>query len=210
MKKYLAILLSAVQFLALVSCSETEEFDDHADWKNRNRAFIESMADSCDTYISKGVDVTNATAGQMFRLTSFKLDPSKEWGRSSGYIYCRVIAKGDGTESPYITDSVRINYRARLIPTVNYPEGEIVDHSYRTDRLDPAVNVPSSFQVNGLVDGVVTALLYMHTGDHWILYIPQEMAYGSNSKNSIPKHSALMFEINLTQFARIGNNLPPR
>lgn len=211
MGRHLTItLLAAVQFLAFAACSETKEFDDHADWENRNRAFIESIADSCDIYLNQGIDITNASAGQMFRLTSFKLDPSKEWGRSYGYVYCRVITNGDGTESPYITDSIRINYRARLIPTVNYPEGEIVDQSYKTDRLDPSVNVPASYQVSGLIDGVVTALLHMHTGDHWILYIPQQMAYGSTSKTLIPKYSALVFEINLTQFARTGKNLPPR
>ncbi len=211
MKKHLtSVLLITSIFLVIAACNETKEFDDHANWESRNLDFMERMADSCDTYRSRGIDVSNATAGQMFRLLSYKLDPAKEWSRSSGYVYCRVISKGDGTESPYITDSVRINYRARLIPTTNYPEGEIVDHSYKTDRLDPTVNVPASFQVNGLIDGVVTALQYMHIGDHWILYIPQQMAYGSTSKNQIPKHSALMFEINLTQYARTGQALPPR
>lgn len=211
MKRHLTIvLLAVVQFLSFTACSETEEFDDHANWESRNRDFMERMADSCDTYRNRGIDCSNATAGQMFRLVSFKLDPSKEWGRSSGYVYCRVITKGEGTESPVITDSVRINYRARLIPTQNYPEGEIVDHSYKTDSLDPTVNVPTAFLVGGLIDGVITALQKMHVGDHWILYIPQEMAYGSSSKNMIPKHSALMFEINLTQFAKTGRPLPPR
>ncbi len=211
MKKHLTfVILGAFMFLGFTACSETEEFDDHANWESRNRDFIERMADSCDTYRVRGINADNATAGQMFRLLSYKLDPAKEWSRAGAYVYCRVISKGDGTESPYITDSVRINYRARLIPTTNYPEGEIVDHSYKTDLLDPTVNVPASFQVNGLIDGVVTALQYMHVGDHWILYIPQQMAYGTTSKNQIPKYSALMFEINLTQFARTGQALPPR
>ncbi|MCQ2084024.1 MAG: FKBP-type peptidyl-prolyl cis-trans isomerase [Bacteroidaceae bacterium] len=211
MRKHLTVaILAIIQFLTFAACSETKEFDDHANWESRNRSFIDSMADSCEFYRNMGVDRTNAEVGQMFRLLSFTLDPEKDWKGSGSYVYCRVLAKGEGDESPYYTDSVRINYRARLIPTQNYPEGQIVDHSYKTDSLDPGVNVPASFKVSGLIGGVSTALLHMHTGDHWMLYIPLQLAYGSSAKNNIPAYSALMFEINLTQFARTGSELPPR
>lgn len=201
------ILASALSFTA---CRETEEFDDHANWKQRNTDFIAAIADSCDAFIEKGVSVDNAVPGQMFRLTSFKLDPSKEWSRTNGYVYCKVISKGDGTISPAYTDSVRMNYRVRLMATENYPDGEIVDQSYKTNSLDPAVNVPASYQVSSLIDGVATALMYMHTGDRWIVYLPYHLGYGTKDKTGIPGYSSLIFDINLTEIARTGTELSPR
>ncbi|MGX8690596.1 MAG: FKBP-type peptidyl-prolyl cis-trans isomerase, partial [Bacteroidaceae bacterium] len=120
------------------------------------------------------------------------------------------ISRGDTSESPQYTDSVRVNYRVRLMPTRNYPEGQIVDRSFKTETLDPAVNIPSSFAVAGLIDGVVSALLHMHCGDFWRLYVPQELGYGTSDKTDIPGYSALIFEINLTEIAPTGQELSPR
>jgi FKBP-type peptidyl-prolyl cis-trans isomerase len=37
----------------------------------------------------------------------------------------------------------------------------------------------------------------MHVGDHWIVYIPQEVGYGSRGNGSIPGYSTLIFEMEL-------------
>lgn len=197
------VLLTVVMLFTL-SCTETKETDDHANWKERNTDFINNIAANCGN-----ADPESATEGQSFRLLSFKLDPDADWG-NSGYVYCYVLKKGTDTISPNYTDSVRINYRVRLIPTDNYPEGQVVDQSFKTDNLDPTVNIPYSFRVSGLIEGVTTALMHMHCGDYWKLYIPYGMAYGTSDKGTIPAYSALIFEINLTETARTGQSLSPR
>ena len=79
-----------------------------------------------------------------------------------------------------------------------------------TQNLDPSVNVPSSHKVSSLIEGVSTAVMQMHIGDFWKLYVPYQLAYGSNEKNNIPSYSALIFEINLTEIAPTGQSLSPR
>ena len=205
MKRLLAIsvLLTAV-IASAISCSETKEADDHANWRSRNNAYIDRIASECG-------DLTPETAakGDMFRLLSYKLDGTKQWGNSS-YVYCKVLEKGADTISPKYTDSIRINYRVRLMPTDNYPEGQIVDRSFMTATLDPGVNIPSSYKVSSLIDGVITALSHMHRGDFWTIYIPYGLGYGTTTKTGIPGCSALIYELNLTEIAPTGTSLPPR
>lgn len=205
MKRTLAIsVLLAAALFSLISCSETKETDDHANWEDRNVSYISSIASQCG-------DLTPQTAaeGQMFRLLSYKLDNEKQWGDAS-YVYCKVIRKGTGTASPCFTDSIRINYRVRLMPTDNYPEGQVVDRSFVTANLNPEMNIPSSFKVSSLIDGAATAIMNMHCGDYWIVYIPYGIGYGTNDRSSIPGYSALIYEINLTEFAVPGQSLSKR
>lgn len=197
------ILLTAV-LTTFLSCKETKEFDDHANWNSRNQDYISQVASRCGNS-----NPETAVKGDLFRLLSYRLDPQKEWG-SSAYVYCEVLEKGDGTESPLFTDSVRFNYRVRLIPTDYYPEGQVVDQSFKTSALDPSVNIPSSFAVSGVIEGVTTALMHMHCGDYWKLVIPQGLAYGTSGRGTIPGYSTLIFEVNLTEFAPTGQDLSPR
>lgn len=208
MKRILTFLLAAALALpCLISCGETSPEDEYANWKERNISFIEGIAAKCDGF--QGVTSENAQPGQMFRLLSFQLDGTKD-GRwtSQDYVYCEVIGKGTGTGSPLYSDSVKISYRTRLIPSTNYPEGRVIDQSYKTEDFDPSVNMPSSFALSGLIDGVVTALMYMHEGDIWRLYIPYSLAYGNEDKSSVPAYSALVFDINYVCSSRKGTNLP--
>jgi FKBP-type peptidyl-prolyl cis-trans isomerase FklB len=96
------------------------------------------------------------------------------------------------------------------MPTDSYPEGQVVDQSFKTPTLDPAVNIPSSFKVSALIQGVSTALMYMHKGDYWRIYIPYQLGYDNQKKGSIPAYSTLVYEINLTEISKTGRMLPPR
>jgi FKBP-type peptidyl-prolyl cis-trans isomerase FklB len=205
MKRILALtVLMAMVFTSLISCGETEQFDDHANWQDRNSDFISGIASQCG-------DLTPETAveGQIFRLLSYKLDNSKQWGNGS-YVYCKVLNKGTGSALPHFTDSIRINYRVRLMPTDNYKEGQVIDRSFMTSSLDPKANIPSSFKVSSLIEGAATAIMNMHCGDFWIVYIPYGLGYGTSSKNNIPGYSTLIYEINLTEIAVPGQNLSKR
>ena len=205
MKRFLAIsVLLAVTLTSFISCSETKETDDHDNWKERNTEFISGIASQCG-------DLTPQTAaeGQMFKLLSYKLDKTKQWGDGS-YVYCKVLKKGTGTISPHFTDSIRINYRVRLMPTTNYPDGQVVDRSFMTANLDPNVNIPSSYKVSSLIEGAASAIMNMHCGDYWMVYIPYGIGYGTSGRTSIPGYSALIYEINLTEIAAPGQNLSKR
>ena len=207
MKRLLAIsVLLAAAVTSLISCSETKEADDHANWKSRNLAYIAGIAAQCT---DPGLTPENASEGQMFRILSYKLDPSQSWGANS-YVYCKVLKKGTGTVSPNYTDSIRINYRMRLMPTDNYPEGQVVDRSFMTAQLNPDLNVPASHKVSTLIDGVISSVSHMHCGDYWLIYVPYSLGYGTTSKTGIPGYSSLIYELNLTEIAPTGTNLSPR
>ena len=197
-------VLAAVVMLTVSSCKETEEFDDHANWQKRNADFISDRASDCGNEMPE-----IAVKGSRFRLLSFRLDPEKSWSKTD-YVYCEVLERGTWTDTPYYTDSVRFNYRVRLIPTDYYPEGQVVDQSFKTASLDPSVNIPASFTVNSTIEGVITALMHMHCGDYWKIYIPYGLGYGTSASGAIPGYSTLIFEINLTEIARKGESLSPR
>ena len=206
MKRFWAIftVTAAVIMLAFSSCKETEVFDDHANWQKRNSEFLESKVSDYSNDMPQ-----TAVKGDRFRLLGYRLDPDKAWSNSN-YVYCEVLEQGTGTDVPYFTDSVRFNYRVRLIPTDYYPEGQVVDQSFKTSSLDPSVNIPASFAVNSVIEGVITAVMRMHCGDYWRLYIPSGLGYGTSGKGDIPGYSTLIFEINLTEIAHTGQDLSPR
>lgn len=210
MKRFLTIITSVVA-LAFVfsSCEETEEFNEFSNWKERNINYVDSIANAVANYSVEPILPNEAEKGDMFRILSFKLDPEKEWSNDK-YVYCKVIEKGEGTASPYFTDSIRMNYRVRLIPTVNYPSGYVADQSFKTPEMDPEINSPVAFQVSNLIDGMASALQYMREGDIWRLYIPYSLGYGAQKASTIPAYSTLIYEVNLTEIARTGSSLSPR
>lgn len=185
-------------FLLLAACEETKDVDEHADWQKRNEAFIDSVA-----------KVANANAdGKWVKILSFKLNEkdidgkTTAWGNNR-YVYCHIEETGDGQESPLFTDTVLVNYRGRLMPTPEHPYGYVFDQSYQGE-LNPATNVPSKFCTGGVVVGWSTALMRMHDGDTWKVYIPADLGYGSKKQTSIPAYSALIFDINLKSHTPVG------
>lgn len=197
------LLLGALMgSLCLSSCEETAEIDEYADWKARNIEFVDSIA-----------EVAKANAdGKWLRILSFKLNDTDANGKpveydNEEYIYCHIEAEGTDTVHPLFTDTVLVNYRGRLIPTLSYPEGKVFDQSYKGE-LNPATNVPTKFGVGGVVVGWSTALQHMTKGDIWRVYIPAHLAYGSSKQTDIPAHSALIFDMNLVTFSHIGTIAP--
>ena len=56
--------------------------------------------------------------------------------------------------------------------------------------------------------GFQTALQYMVEGDDWYVYIPQQMAYGSEPSDVIPAYSTLLFRINVVGVYENKNDIP--
>lgn len=95
-----------------------------------------------------------------------------------------VLKQGDGA-IPKENDRVRVHYTGRLI------DGTVFDSSEQRGQ-------PAEFPVNGVIRGWVEALQLMPIGSKWQLYIPQELAYGSQGAGaSIPPYSTLIFDVEL-------------
>ena len=205
--KYLKLisLLCITTFGCLfTSCEETAEVDEYAHWEERNDAFIQAVAQLAEQ---------NAD-GQWLKLLSHKLNDTDREGNTvvwdaDDYIYCHIEKEGTGTVRPLISDSVKVNYRGRLMPTDLELEditkaiaqgttlqGKVFDESYKGE-LNPLLNKPQHFSVKGVITGWTTALVHMNEGDHWRVYIPSSLGYEDTDKGNIPAYSALIFDINL-------------
>lgn len=186
-----------------VSCSETsEESQEFDNWQSRNEAYFATLEDS----------LRNAPADWL-KIKSYSLDENTE-GKASDYIYAKIIQKGDGTESPMSTDSVRVSYRGRLIPSASYPQGYIFDTGKNYGEYDNTRNATHKMAMlssgsEAIISGWITALLHMHRGDYWKIYIPSELGYGSTTKDVIPAHSVLIFDLTLVDFSPAGETMKP-
>ena len=58
-------------------------------------------------------------------------------------------------------------------------------------------NCPEAFRLNEVIEGWQIALLRMHPGSRWIVYIPYTMGYGTRTSGPIPAYSTLIFEVEL-------------
>ena len=136
--------------------------------------------------------------------------------KSGDCIYVKILEekKPGETESPMFNDSVRISYEGRLMPTkqplngTKFEDGKVFDTTVY-GAYDARTNATVRFKVSGLVNGFATAMLHMHRGETWLVYIPYSLGYGSSVSNSlIPAYSTLIFKVTLHEFAREGKALP--
>ena len=210
--KYLLFLLLAMPLLT--ACSEEEMPDvDYYNWAQRNKEFFAEKLNEAKTSVSVakaayGADWENHCDWRVFR-SYLKSDNSNI--ASTDSICVKIVERGSGTGCPLYTDSVRVNYIGRTMPTQNYMEGRIFDHSglYSTPEevFNPDFARPTGLLVSNTVDGFTTVLQQMHIGDRWLVYIPAEMGYGESDVNAILKGgSTLIFEIQLVSYCRAGSS----
>ena len=178
------------------SCSEeASEEEEYANWKNRNEQFLASLAN----------DSLKQSNWQRIKL--FSLDPTTE-GAASDYIYVKKISYGNGTETPIYTDSVRVVYQGRIIPSKSYPKGFVFDGTVFGE-----YSVKTAYTTRQLVSntilGYATALQNMHKGDYWRVYIPSELGYGTSGYSTIPGYSVLVFDLTLLDFSPVGETMKP-
>ena len=95
-----------------------------------------------------------------------------------------IIKEGSGEGKVTARSIVTCHYRGSLIT------GKVFDDSWQR-------GIPEAFRVNELITGFQTALLAMHKGDHWRVYIPYQAGYGTKRDGAIPAFSTLIFEIEL-------------
>ena len=100
-----------------------------------------------------------------------------------------ILKQGDGPK-PEKTDKVKVHYRGTTIDGVEF------DSSYKRGK-------PALFPVTGVIKGWIEALLLMNVGSKYKLFIPPELAYGSQGAGPrIGPNAVLIFEIELLDIER--------
>lgn len=195
---FLAVALFAV--FGLASCSEEDDtVEEFPNWQARNDAFFNSLTDSVLNLLE-----LNPARTDWKRIKSWSKSDSIE-GSNSDYIIVKVIEEGDpASATPLYTDTVTVHYLGRLLPSVSYPYGYVFDQSYYGNYYDD-VSKPLQMAIgnsggNMLVDDFATALQHMRRGDHWMVYIPYQLGYGSQSQTGVPAYSTLIFDLRLVDF----------
>ena len=203
MKKYhiLYIMLLMMTFIGLSSCSENSNtVEEYPNWKATNESKFNSVYAEALKYIASGSD-----SWKVIKKWSYQ---DSIHNNPEDYILAQVITKGNGTTSPIYTDSVRVHYEGRLLPSTSYSEGYVFDKSWSTDEYNPSTNVPTKLAVSNVVDGFSTALQNMHIGDRWRVYIPYQLGYGSAGTTGIPGYSTLVFDITLVSYYHVNVTVP--
>jgi|LAHS01.1.fsa_nt_gb FKBP-type peptidyl-prolyl cis-trans isomerase FklB len=186
--------LAAVAGLA--SCSETnDDENEFADWQNKNETYFNNLYSSAS---SQGLKVI------------------RNWSFNDGVathnydnIVVKVLKSGSGSGSPLYTDSVRVHYQGRLIPSKTYTQGLVFDQSW-SGEFNLQTARPATLLVSQNIDGFTTALMNMHIGDRWLVYIPYQLGYGTTGSSSggIPGYSTLVFDITLDSYFRPDATVP--
>ncbi len=179
--------------LFVTSCDTADNtVEEYPDWQAKNSKFFQNLLDSIDK-------------GQKDKswekiLTWTKTDSGNV--SSTDYIIVHKLHLGESGNCPLYTDSAKVQYLGRLLPSTSYPQGAIFDQTGTGTKLDPATYVPTKFAVSSVVVGFSTALQHMHKGDWWQIYIPYTLAYGESGSSGIPGYSTLIFELRLVDFWR--------
>ena len=99
-----------------------------------------------------------------------------------------VVLREGTVNKPTATDKIRVHYTGTLI------DGTIFDSSYQR-------NEPAEFNVGQVIPGWVEALQLMPVGSKWKIFIPENLAYGSQSPqgSNIKPYSTLIFEVDLLE-----------
>ena len=215
MKKFHLFL----SFIALIlcSCSETDEqWDPYYNWEARNVEWFEQVADTARTSISEA----KALFGEQWeehcdwRMFKTYMKAADVQGPLTDSICVRILSRGQGAMSPCYNDSVRINFRGWIMPTEYMDDAGKLSTSQSVfsqtyyGTYNPLTAAPQVLCVNGTVEGFCTALQYMVEGDDWLVYIPQQMAYGSAASSTIPAYSTLLFRISLIGVYENGSGVP--
>ena len=130
----------------------------------------------------KGEKFLNEIAKQRDVIVDSIMVDTPEGKKWVNLIY-RPLKKGNGAY-PRNDSKVTVQYEGRLI------DGTVFDSSYSRGE-------PVTFPLTNVIKGWQIGLQNMPVGSKYELYIPQELAYGEKSMESIPPYSALIFTIEL-------------
>ncbi len=200
-KSIFAIFIFAL--VAVVSgCKKDEVVDTY--WKDKNYAFLDSLATVYSMQKSGAVQVEDGDS--LYRLIPL-YDANypiyyKKLGVKEGYVGVGEPAK--------FTQTATVYYKGKLI------DGTVFDSTFSGEFPDKELDRTYSFLVSG-TQGSSSGVIYgwteiaqimrpadkknpeTHKGDFFRVYIPSEMAYGTDGSGSIPGYSVLEFDINMVE-----------
>jgi FKBP-type peptidyl-prolyl cis-trans isomerase FklB len=165
--------------LSFVACDESEEVSKYANWRERNEAFIDSLA---QVYESKANLETEQK--HLFRV--------EDQRNKRTYIYYKRMKTGPtSSPPPFYTSNVSVFYRGMYI------NGDIFDRNF--SGKDPSeFDSPSTFGVSQVITGWTEILQIMRPGDRFEAYIPYKSAYGTTTSSSgIMAYSTLIFDMEM-------------
>lgn len=225
MKNLLKSILSIVTIVSVVaicSCSESSEYTPYSNWKARNAAWYAQITDSARTAIAQA----KAQYGDLWeehcewrRYKTLLKAQDYDTGLYTDSICVRIVQSGEkGQYSPVWTDTVRLDFRGWLMPAtyhlynsdnqeVDSVMQEVFSQSYY-GVFDEHTAAPQLMALGSTVEGFSTALQYMVPGDDWLVYVPQQMAYGSTASDAIPAYSTLLFRLHLVAVYPTNSGIP--
>lgn len=187
MKKYWHITwMLVVMLFTLAACSDDDENEIVIDeaWKEINLAAFDARLQDAKTDTS------------LFTINS---------ENGNGQIICKILKKGEGTETIYYTSKVNCYYKGCFVTNEDgevvadrdsvLTQGEVFDSRLRENGDDKVL-----FEVDdsGLRDGFATALQHMHEGDIWEVWMPYQLGYGVSGYDDIKPYTTLVFQIEVT------------
>lgn len=196
MKKYWHITwMLVVMLFTLAACSDDDENEIVIDeaWKEMNQAAFDARLQDAKTDTS------------LFTINS-------ESG--NGQIICRILKKGEGTETIYYTSQVKCYYKGCFVANEDgevvadrdsvLTQGEVFDSALRENGDDPALMTGGSTiivngQLQSTTDGFATALQHMHEGDIWEVWVPYQLGYKVSGSGNIKPYTTLVFQVEVKE-----------
>lgn len=180
MKKYLHIALMMLCVIAISTSCKDDDNNDVIDdtWRLQNEAAFQEKANDPEfiKILSEG---------------------------NNGFIFVKKIKKGNGQRA-FFTSRVTVYYRGWAIDKtkneyfdkLEFEDGE----PFRCAVSSQYANYSESYNPYGyssVISGWGVALQNMVVGDKWEVWIPQELAYGTQDYGNIKGYSTLIFEMEL-------------
>lgn len=219
--KYFLFLMAFAGVISMTSCSESDDTEDEFEnWQDRNDKYFNDIYSQAETAIKSGDG-----SWKIIRVYSKDSLAAKA---KSDFIVAHVVTEGTGTECPIFTDKVRVHHRGKIIPSTSYTDGFQFNSSWTGD-YNLGTMLPTTFTVyvgytgyaKNATIGFTTALMNMHKGDRWTVYIPYALGHGTsnfkptdNSSTpkvlgpSVPAFSTLIYDLTLVDYVHAGETLP--
>ena len=201
---YIFALMASL--FTMASCSESEGTEEEfANWKTKNETQFDQIYSEAKAKADAGDNTWKVIRGFQFESTA----PAHDYNN----IVVHVLTEGKGSGCPLYTDSVRVNLRGQLMPSLSYSGGYTFLTTYPGD-FDPATAATGKYPVltsTYITDGLSTALQNMHIGDRWMVYVPYQLGYGTTDQSTnvvVPAYSMLIYDVRLVGYYRAGTNVP--
>ncbi len=201
------LLTVVVGALCFAACSETDNtIEEFPNWQSKNDTYWTNLYNATKAKVDAGDTswrlILNYSKEKQTTPTTSSITYKPE-----DYIIVHIEDAGGGTGSPLFTDSVRVHYQGRLIPSTTYTNGLIFDTSWSDEKFNASTSRAAHLLLSGTVDGFATALQKMTIGDHWTVYMPYKLAYDGSANGLVPAYSNLIFDLRLVEFGHPGTPL---